>query len=240
MRPPATQPFSESHTATRQDGGVEGNANSALRDLLGQAAPAVAPLLLGCRLTSVTDAGMVCVELTEVEAYDGASDPASHAFHGRRSRNAAMFGPPGGLYVYFTYGIHWCANVVCGPPGTASAVLLRAGRVVEGESLARERRGAQVARRALARGPATLTQALGITGTDNGTDLLAGGRVQLSPPRGASPPGQASGAGVSSGPRVGVSAAADVAWRFWRTGDDTVSAYKRSPRALPSELQREA
>ncbi len=163
------------------------------------------------------------VELTEVEAYDGEADPASHAARGRTPRNGVMFGPPGALYVYFSYGMHWCANVVVGVDGTASAVLLRAGRVVDGVDLARVRRGPRVTDRALARGPACLTQALGIGRDHDGTDLVDGTAVALTP--GGRPDA------VSTGPRVGVSLAADVPWRFWVTGDETVSAYKRSPRA---------
>jgi DNA-3-methyladenine glycosylase len=184
--------------------------------------PQVAPALLGAVLTSRTGDGLVAVVLTEVEAYDGPDDPASHAWRGRTPRNVVMFGPPGHLYVYFSYGMHWCANVVTGPDGTASAVLLRAGRVVEGHDLARARRGPRVAERGLARGPACLTQALGIGRSHDGADLLAGGPIGLEP---GAPP-----ASVSIGPRVGVSRAADVRWRFWATGDETVSAYRRSVR----------
>ena len=132
------------------------------RSVLGCQAPEAAPAVLGWRLTHRTPDGFVTVELTEVEAYAGETDPASHAGRGRTPRNAIMFGPPGRLYVYFSYGMHWCANLVVGPEGTASAVLLRAGRVVEGVELARSRRGDRVSDRALARGPACLTQALGI------------------------------------------------------------------------------
>ncbi|BDZ58338.1 putative 3-methyladenine DNA glycosylase [Barrientosiimonas endolithica] len=128
----------------------------------------VAPELLGC---VVTHAG-VGVRLTEVEAYDGSNDPGSHAFRGETPRTRVMFGPPGGLYVYFTYGMHHCANLVCGEDGRASAVLLRAGEVVTGIDLARERRTAgrstRLADRDLARGPARLVQALGITRGDDG------------------------------------------------------------------------
>jgi DNA-3-methyladenine glycosylase len=185
----------------------------------------VAADLLGWTLTRTTDEGTVAVVLTEVEAYAGATDPASHAYRGLTRRTAVMFGPAGHLYVYFTYGMHWCCNVVTGADGEASAVLLRAGRVVEGVDLARARRGAKVLDRSLARGPATLTQALGITGADDGADLLSGSTVRLGPPA-----TDARERGVSCGPRVGVSSAADVSWRFWVTGDETVSAYKRSPR----------
>jgi DNA-3-methyladenine glycosylase len=201
-------------------------STASLRNLLSLPAPQAAPNLLGWRLTASSDQGVVSVALTEVEAYDGEADPASHAFRGQTPRNAVMFGEAGRLYVYFTYGMHWCANVVCGQPGTASAVLLRAGRVVEGEALARVRRGPRVPSARLARGPATLTQALGVTGVDSGADLLTASRLRLSPP-----PGGDLAPDVSSGPRVGVSGAPDVAWRFWVTGDATVSAYRRSPRA---------
>ena len=181
----------------------------------------VAPLLLGAVLRN----GPVAVELTEVEAYAGLDDPASHAFRGETPRNQVMFGPPGHLYLYFSYGMHWAANVVCGPEGVASGCLLRSGRVVEGVDLARERRhGAPD--RDLARGPGRLTQALGLHGEHRGTDLFAGGPVRLEPGRGEP-------VEVQSGPRVGVSRAADEPWRFWVAGSRYVSAYKRSPRARP-------
>jgi len=196
-------------------------ANLRLNDWLGAPAAEVGPQLLGAVLTHRADAGTVAVRLTEVEAYDGENDPASHAWRGRTARNAVMFGPAGFLYVYFSYGVHWCANVVCGADGRAAAVLLRAGRVVEGAELARERRG-PVADRALARGPACLTQALGIGLEHRGADLRGAGPVVLEP--GHQPL-------WSLGPRVGVSRAADRRWRFWATGDETVSAYRRSAHA---------
>ncbi|SER08787.1 DNA-3-methyladenine glycosylase [Microlunatus flavus] len=190
-------------------------------DVLAGPAPEVAPLLLGAVLRH----GEVAVELTEVEAYAGRDDPASHAFRGPTPRNDVMFGPPGHLYLYFSYGMHWAANVVCGPDGTASGCLMRAGRVVDGLELARERRlGAPD--RDLARGPGRLTQALGLGPEQRGADLFAGGLVRLEPHSG--PPVE-----VASGPRVGVSRAADVPWRFWVAGSRYVSAYKRSPRAEP-------
>jgi DNA-3-methyladenine glycosylase len=176
-----------------------------------------APRLLGARLTH----GGVTVRLTEVEAYDGTNDPASHAYRGPTPRNDVMFGPPGRLYVYFSYGMHWCANVVCGPEGTASAVLLRAGEVVDGLETARTRRGARPDE-ALARGPANLTQALGIDRAHDGLDL--DGRLVL-------PSVPVPTADIATGPRVGVSVAHDVPWRFWLRGDRSVSAYRRSPRA---------
>jgi len=167
-------------------------------------------------LNAVLRHGDVAVRLTEVEAYDGANDPGSHAFRGQTPRNAVMFGPPGHLYCYFTYGMHVCCNVVCGPPGTASAVLVRAGEVVDGIETARERRpGAKD--RDLARGPALLCRALGIQLDHNGTDLSSG-PITL---EAGSPP-----ADVSTGPRVGLRAAPDWPWRYWVTGDPTVSAYR--------------
>lgn len=195
-----------------------------VQTFLSRPSEVVAPELLGWELTRASPDGVVAVRLTEVEAYAGEADPASHAFSGPTPRSAVMFGPSGHLYVYFSYGMHWCANVVVGPEGIAAAVLLRAGRVVEGIDLARARRGVLVADRSLARGPACLTQALGIGRAHNGALLTGGGPLSL---RYGEPP-----TAVSSGPRVGVSRAADVPWRFWATGDPTVSAYKPSPRVI--------
>jgi DNA-3-methyladenine glycosylase len=130
-----------------------------------------------------------------------------------------MFGPPGRLYVYFSYGVHWCANVVVGPQGRGSAVLLRAGEVVEGEELAAARRPAAHTARDLARGPARLTQALAIGPADKGAHLLdRGSPVRLH--RGAPP------AAVSTGPRVGISVATELPWRFWETGAASVSVFR--------------
>ncbi len=177
----------------------------------------VAPTLLG----AVLRAGPVAVRLTEVEAYAGESDPGSHAFRGRTPRTEVMFGPAGHAYVYFTYGMHWCMNVVTGPDGVASAVLLRAGEVVEGLDLARDRRG-HVAHRDLARGPARLTKALGVDGSYGGVDLLdPSSSLTLSPGDPVDP------ARVRVGPRVGVAGAgAPTPWRFWVDGDPTVSVYR--------------
>lgn len=162
--------------------------------------------------------GEVAVRITEVEAYDGAGlDPGSHAHRGPTPRNRVMFGPPGHLYVYFVYGMHHCANVVCGPEGTASAVLLRAGEVVSGLETARARRGTATDRD-LARGPARLCDALGVDRALDGADLTVGPvRLVLSTPVPA--------ARISSGPRVGLRLAPDLPWRFWLTGDETVSRY---------------
>ncbi|MFY1694272.1 DNA-3-methyladenine glycosylase [Solwaraspora sp. WMMA2101] len=177
--------------------------------------------LLGCVVT----AGDVAVRLTEVEAYAGVgADPASHAHRGRTPRNAAMFGPPGRLYVYFSYGIHWCGNVVTGPPGEAAAVLLRAGAVVAGHGTARRRRGVRVPDRDLARGPARLMVALGLDGAATDTSVLDGcGPASLTAP--ADP---VEVAAVRSGPRVGVGSAQQTPWRFWLADEPTVSAYRRA------------
>jgi DNA-3-methyladenine glycosylase len=177
----------------------------------------VAPTLLG----SVLQANGVAVRFTEVEAYEGESDPGSHAFRGRTPRTEVMFGPPGHAYVYFTYGMHWCMNVVCGPNGVASAVLVRAGEIVDGIELARSRRP-RSRDRDLARGPARLTQALGIDGSYGGIDLLdpkAPLRLRTADP--------VDPARVRSGPRVGVGGAgAETPWRFWIADEPTVSVYR--------------
>lgn len=169
---------------------------SGAREELGERASALAPRLLGARLSSGSGPERVAVRLSEVEAYEGADDPASHAFRGPTPRNDVMFGPPGHLYVYFVYGMHWCANLVCGPQGTASALLLRAGEVVEGLAIARARRPAARRDVDLARGPARLAQCLNLSRADNGIDLLdksARVRLELAPsqvrPAEVSPPG---------------------------------------------------
>ena len=184
----------------------------ALRDVLSGPVLEVAPRLLGAVLRH----GGVAVRLTEVEAYDGPADPGSHAYRGPTQRNAVMFGPPGCLYVYFTYGMHHCCNVVTGPEGTPSAVLLRAGEVVAGVEVARSRRPRSTDRD-LARGPARLCQALGLDLTDNGADLTSGPvTLELGDPVPT----------VSTGPRVGLRGAPERPWRFWVTGDPTVSPYR--------------
>jgi DNA-3-methyladenine glycosylase len=177
----------------------------------------VAPRLLGATLRH----GEVAVRITEVEAYDGTNDPGSHAANGPTPRSQLMFGPPGLLYVYLIYGMHHCANVVCGPEGLASAVLLRAGEVVDGLDVARSRRTG--ADRDLARGPARLCAALGIDLSHKGADLGAGSlALNLNTPLPA--------AAVTSGPRVGLRLAADRPWRFWIAGDPTVSRYVAAKR----------
>ena len=212
------------------------------RDFFARPSVEVAPDLLGCVLEHETADGLVAVELTEVEAYAGRSDPASHAYRGKTKRNAVMFGPPGHAYVYFTYGMHFCVNMVClGEQGSASAVLLRAGAIIAGEDLARARRTrspvaegpvsegpvskdrARIAPRDLARGPARLCQALGIDRGLDGADVCVAG-APLRMLSGAGNPARS--AKIATGPRVGVSSAAEIPWRFWYDGDPTVSVYR--------------
>ena len=181
--------------------------------------------LLGATL----NAGGVSARIVEVEAYGGPPDgpwpdAAAHSYRGPTERNAVMFGPAGRLYTYRSYGIHVCANISCGPPGVGAAVLLRAAVVHSGAGSAQQRRGPAVAPAGLARGPGNLCAAMGITMEHNGVDVFAADspvRVRLAEPDGE----------CLSGPRVGVSSAADRRWRFWLAGHPEVSAYRRSPRA---------
>jgi DNA-3-methyladenine glycosylase len=227
------------------------------RDFLDRPSVQVAPELLGCVLEHETSAGLVAVELTETEAYAGRSDPASHAYRGKTQRNAVMFGPPGHAYVYFTYGMHFCVNIVClFSDGSASAVLLRAGAVIAGEDLARARRtrrkpaadkaaadkaaadkagadkagagGPWIASRDLARGPARLCQALDIDRSLDGADVCVSGSPLRLRSRSADPAAStaARSGQIVSGPRVGVSSAAEVPWRFWLAGEPTISVYR--------------
>jgi len=192
----------------------------------------VAPELLGCVLAHETEDGVVAAEIAEVEAYRGESDPASHAFRGQTARNAVMFGEPGHAYVYFTYGMHFCVNLVCQPAGQPAAVLLRAGRVVEGAGVAAVRRstggaraaGGVLVERELARGPARLCEALAIGRAQNGADVCeSGGPLRL-----LSLPGFTGlpAASIGRGPRVGVRHGAEVPWRFWIVGEPVVSVYR--------------
>ncbi|MEE1622015.1 DNA-3-methyladenine glycosylase [Zafaria sp. J156] len=214
------------------------------------ARPAVvlAPLLLGAELQTGRGARAVRLRITEVEAYEGAADPGSHGYRGRTERNRSLFGPPGTLYVYLSYGMHFCANLVCGDDGAASAVLLRGGEVLDGIRAARRRRGGVAEGPGLANGPAKLAQALGL-------DLAwDGAPVDLARPEPAADPGREAGrrslrpgpaesgrrlllSGVAdappdrlrTGPRVGVSGAGGTdayPWRFWLDGEPTVSRYR--------------
>jgi DNA-3-methyladenine glycosylase len=186
----------------------------------------VARSLLGWELL----AGPVRLRLTELEAYQGSDDAASHAFRGRTPRNAVMYGPAGHAYVYFVFGMHWCLNIVCGSVGEPSAVLVRAGEVVDGLDVARARRAWTGRAHELARGPGRLAVALAIDGRINGSSMVDGsGPLTLSPPACPVPPEL-----MLSGPRVGVAGAADVPWRFWLAGERSVSAYRRHvPRTRP-------
>lgn len=222
-----------------------GPAHAPLSSAFFEAAPVhVAPALLGAVLVVESSDGPVAVRLTEVEAYDGeGADPGSHAYRGERPRNAVMFGEPGGLYVYFTYGMHYCANLVCRPAGSAGAVLLRAGEVVRGEDLALARRWVRHggARRApdpvrdpardrarfLARGPGNLAQALGLTTAEHSGLMTTrdDGPVRVYAP---DPPVAVHR--VRVGPRVGVAGPGGeeeaFPWRFWIEGEPSVSAYR--------------
>lgn len=159
--------------------------------------------LLGCVISSRIQGETVSVRLEEVEAYGGTDDPASHAYGRRTVRNEPMFGPEGTLYVYLSYGVHWCANVVVGPQGTPNAVLMRGGTVVEGRELAERRRGRGTN---LADGPGKLGQTLGLTGAHSGTSLFHG-PVRLDGPFGSVSEWTAT-------PRIGISKAVDRPWRF--------------------------
>ena len=225
--------------------------------LLAEPAPIIAPALLGA-----TIAGRgVALRITEVEAYSGPTDPGSHGHRGMTERNRHLFGPPGTLYAYRSYGIHTCVNVVSGPAGTSSGSLLRGAQVVEGLDLARARRGPTVADVALARGPGNLGGALGaVLGQDDGTSVLDGSgpfvltlapgleaRLASAGPAQvidellsetlAGPPASAAVPRISRGPRTGVGGIAGgvrYPWRFWLTGDPTVSTYRRHKGALDS------
>lgn len=201
--------------------GGTGNVTDPLQ-YLSRPSTVVARRLLGSVLTSDLNGQRVSLRLTEVEAYDGTADPGSHAFRGRTTRNAAMFGPAGHVYVYFTYGMHWCANVVTGPDGEASAVLLRAGEVITGLEAAWQRRPACRRQHELASGPARLASCLGITGELYGHDLHCS-PLTLTLRRRSVP-------GITQGPRVGVVGPGGdgtrYPWRFWLPGERSVSTYR--------------
>ena len=189
----------------------------------------VDPVAAAHRLLGATLIGRgVRATVVEVEAYGGVPDgpwpdASAHSYRGLSGRNAVMFGPPGHLYTYRSHGIHVCANVSCGPDGVAAAVLLRAAAIDAGLDVAQDRRGAAVRTVALARGPGNLCSALGITMADNGIDLFD--------PKGPLRVVLNAAQGAVSGPRVGISQAADRPWRLWLAGRPEVSAYRRSPRA---------
>ena len=176
------------------------------RSFFARPAHVVAPELLGRDLVARHPrGGFLVARIVETEAY-GPRDPASHAFRGPTARNASMFGPPGHLYVYFTYGMHWCVNVVTGRPGEGSAVLLRGAIPLRGQEVMARRRGRD-RERDLCSGPAKLAQAFGIDGGLDGADVVRGPvRLQT----GVAPPPRA----VLRGPRIGISRARDVPWRF--------------------------
>ncbi|MBF0661267.1 MULTISPECIES: DNA-3-methyladenine glycosylase [unclassified Rhodococcus (in: high G+C Gram-positive bacteria)] len=182
-------------------------------------------------LGAVVRVGDVAIRLTEVEAYGGPEDgpwpdPSAHSYRGPSARNAVMFGPAGHLYVYRSYGLHLCANISVGPDGVAAAVLLRGGEIVDGEQCASRRRTPGMPSDKLARGPGNLAAALGLDISDNGLDVFSPrSRVRLELPE------RRDDVDVASGPRVGISVAADRPWRLWIPGSPGVSAYRRSPRA---------
>ena len=183
---------------------------------------AAARRLLGTELVADTADGEVRVRVVEVEAYRGADDPGSHCYRGRTPRNAVMWGPAGHLYVYFVYGMHFCANVVCLTDGVAGAVLLRAGEVLSDRGMAHARRPTARGRDAeLARGPARLCTLLGLTREHNDADLLdptSPVRLETGEP--------VPDADVRTGPRVGVAAGQQRPWRFWVAGSPAVTPYK--------------
>ena len=187
-----------------------------------------APVLLGAVITVADSAGRVAIRLTEVEAYRGEEDPGSHSFRGRTARNASMFEAGGCIYVYFTYGMHHCLNIVTGPAGLSRAVLLRGGEVVDGIELARARRPAARVDRDLARGPARLCAALGLDRSDDGTLLGGpGSRISLTLPEAQRAPDAER---IRRGPRTGVAGPGGdgeaFPWRFWLDGEPTVSTYR--------------
>lgn len=194
---------------------------------VGLPAVELAPLLVGALFSD----GDITVRLTEVEAYAGVDDPASHAWRGERPATAALFGEPGSLYCYRSHGLHICGNLVCGPTPDGSAVLFRAGEVVDGLAPARLRRPG-VADVGLARGPGNLGRVFGWGLADNGR--LVVGEPAADPSALSLRPGEP--VIVASGPRVGVSVAYRRPWRFWAAGDPTVSAYRRSPRIVEGRL----
>lgn len=221
-----------------EEPGADAPYRPATRDDLQASALEVAPRLLGARLSTLIDGRSVSVRITEVEAYHGLGtgdvpDPGSHARMGQTARNATMWGEPGHLYVYLSHGIHSCVNVVTGPAGVAGGLLLRAGEVVAGQDVVEERRPTARTPRDFARGPGRLGGALGLRHPrHDGIDAIGAGAEW--------PPEQAGARArldlartpvreVSRGPRVGVAGVAGTSafpWRFWITGDPTVSPFR--------------
>lgn len=187
----------------------------------------VAPELLGAVIVARSEYGVTAVRITEVEAYEGPDDPASHAFRGPNATNRAEFGEPGTFYVYRTHAVHRCLNVVCGPGRRPASVLLRAGTVESDETSARQHRRPGLRSRDLARGPGNLARALGIV------DLRHDGRSACDAAADlflAEPTGDVRRERVGRGPRTGVGGpAAGYPWRFWTLGDPSVSAYRAHP-----------
>jgi DNA-3-methyladenine glycosylase len=173
----------------------------------------VAGDLIGCLFVHDARPTRTAVRLVEVEAYRGNRDPGSHGWRGPTARNATMFGPPGRLYVYFTYGMHWCSNVVCGSVGVSEAVLLRAGEPLEGVETMRRRRAGVRDVRLLTSGPARLTQALGIGRRHDGASLLRGGSLWCAED---DVTGHYRHGDVARTPRIGLSAGRgdELDWRF--------------------------
>jgi DNA-3-methyladenine glycosylase len=199
------------------------------RRFFGGAAAEVAPRLLGCILVHVLPDGVRAGRIVETEAYDQ-TDPASHSCRGETPRTRAMFGPGGVAYVYRSYGLHWCINVTTGPRGFGAAVLLRALEPLSGAqamALARARgTGRIILPTLLCRGPGNLTQAMGIDGSHDGTDMTRGPLYLCA---GALTPAET----WAAGPRIGISVAQDVPWRFYVAGNSHVSG-RRGPLVTPS------
>ncbi|HZC76992.1 MAG TPA: DNA-3-methyladenine glycosylase [Ktedonobacterales bacterium] len=184
----------------------------------------VARRLLGKVVAHRTPEGLTAGVIVEVEAYGGADDPASHAYAGQTARNSVMFGPPGRAYVYFTYGMHCCLNVVTGAEGSASAVLLRALEPLGGVALMCARRGARIRDRDLCRGPGRLCQALGVSLAQNGADLRSSDLWIAEAPKHVE---QETGVSIATAPRIGITRAADRPWRLYLSGSPYVSGRVR-------------
>lgn len=187
--------------------------NTLLQDFLRKPADVVAPLLLGCVLEREIDGQLLRVKIVETEAYDQ-TDAASHSYKGKTPRTDVMFGQPGHLYVYFTYGMHYCCNVVVDNEGIGAAVLIRAVEPLEGHEIMQEKRHYSGVE--LSNGPAKLCQALAIDKNLNGHDLsMSPLKLVLRDPLPTS--------AITQTERIGISQAKDVKWRFYITDNDYVS-----------------